>query len=351
MQALQQLARAAPAVVESLAALRLRLEQTGQCLDGSDHGRQRVGESGPCGELRQCMTRRFERQRQSQVAHILLQAAAQARQVETVAGRRQPFALRVTSEFEELRGRYAFTEEQAGDLGQLVGLIEDHRVARRQEFCRTLVAQHHVGEEEVMVDHHHVCRQRLTAGGEDEAFLVLRTFLAQAIVARRGDQRPHRRILGNVDTFGLVAAARRAGKTGDALRPGGVLAREEAAIGERAREMMVAEVVGAPLEQGHLDRQTERLADRRNVARKELVLQVSRPRGHDHLAAGKQRGNEVGIGLAGTGTGFGDEHAVARHGGGDAFGEFELLRPRAITGNRRGKRPGGGKDFGKQGGH
>jgi hypothetical protein len=124
------------------------------------------------------------------------------------------------------------------------------------KFRRTFVAQHHVGEEKVMVDHHQVGRQRLTASGEDEAFLVLRTVLAQAVVAGRGDHRPHRRVLRHVGTLGLVAAAGRAGKTGDALRPGGVLTGEKSAIGERAREMMVAEVVGAPLEQGDLDRQT-----------------------------------------------------------------------------------------------
>src|SRR3546814_1008946 len=60
----------------------------------------------------------------------------------------------VPRQFHELRGRDVLAEEQARDFGQLVRLVEDHRVRARQQLAHALVAQHDVGEEQVVVDHY-----------------------------------------------------------------------------------------------------------------------------------------------------------------------------------------------------
>ncbi len=84
-------------------------------------------------------------------------------------------------------------KNSAGDFRQLVRLVEDHRVAGRQQLGHAFVAQHHVGEEQMVIDHHHVGRQRLAPRLHDEAVLVVRAVLAQAVLARRGGLRPDRR--------------------------------------------------------------------------------------------------------------------------------------------------------------
>ena len=60
-------------------------------------------------------------------------------------------------------------EEQRRGVGQLVRLVEDHRVARGQELGEALVAQHHVGEEQVMVDDDDVGVERVLARLHHEA--------------------------------------------------------------------------------------------------------------------------------------------------------------------------------------
>ena len=120
-------------------------------------------------------------------------------------------------------------------------------------------------------------------------------------------------------------------------------ARVELAAGQRAVEMMRADVVGAPLQQGDGRRHAECVAHRRQVAVEQLVLQGLGAGGDDHLAAGQQRGREVGEGLAGAGAGFGDQQAVgcdgrlhfARHG--------DLLFAQAVAGNGLRERAVGGE--------
>jgi hypothetical protein len=82
-----------------------------------------------------------------------------------------------------------------------------------------------------------------------------------------------------------------------------------------------------------------------------LILQVLGAGRNDHLATREQRRNQIGIGLAGAGARFGDQHAVVGHRGGNALGQFELLSAQPIAGNTAGQRAIGREDFGKQGGH
>ncbi len=132
---------------------------------------------------------------------------------------------------------------------------------------------------------------------------------------------------------------------GDAARVGGILAGQEAAVGQRAVQVIGADVVGAPLEQRDPGRRLERLAHHRQVLVEQLVLQRLGAGRDDHLAARLQRRHQVGEGLAGTGAGLGDENVVAMDGAGDALGHLDLLRAHAVAVDGAGERAVGGEDF------
>ena len=61
---------------------------------------------------------------------------------------------------------------------------------------------------------------------------------------------------------------------------------------------MVADVIGAALQQRHGHRHFQRIAHRRNVAAEQLVLQRLGAGGDDHLAAGEQGRHQISKGLA-----------------------------------------------------
>ena len=137
--------------------------------------------------------------------------------------------------------------------------------------------------------------------------------------------------------IGLVAGLCLFGEAGDADRVGGVLTAEKTAIGLRSRQMVMANVIGAPLEQRHAHRRSQRLPDRRDVLGEKLILKVLGAGRNNHLAAGKQRRNQVGKGLAGPRPGLGDEHPVIGNCRRNALGHLKLLRTQAIAGNRPGQ--------------
>jgi len=207
-----------------------------------------------------------------------------------------------------------------------VRLVEDHGVALRQQLPRAFVAQHDVGEEQVVVHHHNVRLQRLAPRLEDEALLVIRALLAQAVLAGRGHLRPDRRVLGHVRQAAAVASQAGAGVTRDPLQVIDVRAALEAPVAPGALEVMVADVIGTPLEQGDAHRHAERLAHHGQVTLEQLVLEGLGTGGDDHLAAGQQRGHEVGEGLAGTGAGLCHQHGTVLQGVGHRARHLELLR-------------------------
>ena len=268
-----QLSGAPPAIFQTFGTRGLGFEQRGEHFKLAQEADQRVIEPAALVELGEREARRLDGQCQAQVLRRFLDAGAELGQVEAVAGADDAFGACIVSQVEHLRGRDVFAEEQARGFGELVRFVEDHRVAGGQEFGRAFVAKHDVGKKEVVIDDHHVGGHRVPPRGEDEAILVIRAILAEAVVARRGNHRPHRRIFRHAGAFGLVAGARDFGEASDALRMHDVLARQEAAFVERAFEVVVAEVVGAPLEQRDLDRHAEHVAHGRKVAPEELVLQ------------------------------------------------------------------------------
>ncbi len=143
----------------------------------------------------------------------------------------------------------------------------------------------------------------------------------------------------------LSPLLRHLGEDRDAAGVGGILAGQEAAVGQRAFEMVGADVIGPPLEQGDPDRRLQRIAHHRQILVEELVLQGLGAGGNDHLAARPQRRHQIGESLARAGPRLGDEDRTAVDGGGDALGHVELLVAHAITADRLRQRAVGRKNF------
>jgi hypothetical protein len=209
-----------------------------------------------------------------------------------------------------LRGGQILAEEQAGGFGQLMRLIEYHRVAGRQQFRHAFISQHHVGEEQMVIDHHDICLHRLRTRMEHEAFLVVRAFLAQTVVARRGDLQPDRRVLRHIGHAALVAGTADLGVLFYFSQMFDVFASSETAIGKGPFQMIVAHVIGAALEQGDGNGRLECIAHHRQILLEQLVLQIFGAGGDDHLAAAQQGRHQVGEGLAGAGARFRDQNRV-----------------------------------------
>ncbi|EWS55532.1 hypothetical protein X551_01635 [Methylibium sp. T29] len=202
--------------------------------------------------------------------------------------------------------------------------VEHRHVHGRQQLCHAGVAQRQVGEEEVVVDHHQVGRHRLAAGLHHVAAAVFRAFAAEAVLARRGHQRDHRRALVQAFELGQVAAH-------GALRPLLDL-RQRArriAVGQRRRlpgqhQPLQAQVAAASLQQGHADRQGQHLAQPRQIAQEKLVLQAL-GRGADQRAMpGQQRRDQVGERLADACAGLGHQHLARIDRIGHGCGELQL---------------------------
>ena len=98
-------------------------------------------------------------------------------------------------------------EELHAGLDQLVRLVEHRRIDGRQQLGDAAVAQRHVGEEQVVVDDHQVGRHRVAPRLHHVAVAVSRAIGAEAVVARRRDQRDHRRAVVEAVDLGQVAGA------------------------------------------------------------------------------------------------------------------------------------------------
>ena len=296
-------------------------------------------------QLRRRKTPRIDAHRKTQVARRLFRRLASRRQIQTITRMRQRFVARIAYQIQHLRGRNTVAKKQARHFRQLVRFVEDHRVAGGQQFRHTFVAQHHVGKEQVMIDHHQIRRHGRLARLHDEAFLVIRAILAQTVIAGRRHLLPDRRVFIDFQALRLVTTVCRARKGSDAPRVSRIFPAEEAPFTQRVLQMIVADVIGPPLEQGDLRRRTQNIAHHGQILVEQLVLQGLGAGGNNHLAVGAQRRHQIGKGLARPRSGLGDEHAVALDCCGNAFGHLHLLRADTITFNGPRKRPIGRKDF------
>ena len=272
---------------------------------------ERLEERMTVRQLAERQAHRIFLEREPHIARRAFQRRAELGPVGGVACVRQTFGDRIAREFEQLRRRERIAEKERRRLGQLMRLVEDDRVRRRQQLGHAGVAQHHIGEEQMVIHHDDVRLLRFLARLHHEAFLVMRTFLAEAVIARGRDHRPDGRILGHAREFGLVAGARDLRETDDLLQMRRVLARRQAAVVGGALQVVMAQIVRAALQ--HRDRHGhgERVAHGRDIALEELILQMLRTRRDDDLAAPQHGRNEVRIGLAGARAGLDDERVLA----------------------------------------
>jgi hypothetical protein len=166
-----------------------------------------------------------------------------------VAGGLQALDFSVARELAQLAGGQLLAEEQRRGVGQLMRFVENDRIACRQQLGEPFVPQHDVGEEEVVVYDDDVRRQRVLAGIHHEALAVVRAFASEAVVARRGYLRPDGRGVGDVGELGLVAGRRAARECLDAFQVAHVGTRCKCSVDAGLPEVMMANVVRAPLEQ------------------------------------------------------------------------------------------------------
>ena len=184
----------------------------------------------------------------------------------------------------------------------------------------------------VMIDDDDIGGERFLARVHHKAPVEVRAFAAEAVFARGGDVSPDGGRLRHVGEFAPISRRRRARERLDAFQVTHVGARRQGAARNRSLEMMMANVVAAPLEQGNGDRDLQRVTHHWQVTLEKLILQCFRAGRDDDLAARKQRWNEIRQRLAGASAGFGDQLALRLNGVGDRFRHRQLLRARAIGG-------------------
>ena len=172
----------------------------------------------------------------------------------------------------------------------------------------------------------------------------MRTVATQTIFTRGGDQRPHRGALGHRLTIGLVATHAAFGKRGNALYVLNMLAGSKSPLFPRSRQMVVAHVVTAALEQCGFNRQLQRIAHARQIAVKQLILQRFGTGGDDDFATGEQRRHQVGKRFSGASARLRDQLRVVGDGLGNGAGKLHLLRARAEIGLGEAKRSVGAED-------
>ena len=168
------------------------------------------------------------------------------------------------------------------------------------------------------------------------AVLPVRAVLSETVVAGRGHARPDLGILRDPQ-LGDVAARRRLRPLLDLLQTTARLRVQVRNVVDRELQTVAAEIVGASLQQGSPHRNAERGPNQRQIAMKQLVLEVARPGGDQDLAPGEDGRHQIGEGLACAGARLADECAALLHERCDPLGHRLLLRTMGETGQTLGE--------------
>ena len=206
------------ALRELVAALGLFAELRGERLEGGVQSVERRSEIRPAKRFGLRLLAGRLARREPHAAQRLREGARSIGQRCIVARDLQALKLGIAGELAQLARRDLLAEEQRRRFGQLMRLIENHRVAPRQEIREALVLQHDVGKEQVVVDHHDVGGEGVLACFHDEAIAVTRTFAAEAVLARGRYLPPEGGVVWNVGQLGLVTAHRGASERLDSLQ-------------------------------------------------------------------------------------------------------------------------------------
>lgn len=218
-------------------------------------------------------------------------------------------------------------------------LVDHEGLRARQDLAEALLLERQVGQQQVMVDHHHVGRLCTLARLHHETVVPERALVAQAVVDGGGDHRVQRRVFRQGFQLGHVAEAAAPGPGQDALELRHLLRRTEAGFATGLLQAVAAQIVRTALEQRTAVAHPERRAHPRQVAVVQLVLQRAGAGGNDDLQPRQQRRHQVRIGLAGAGTGLGQQHVALVEGFGDGNRQAQLRRASNEGIQLAGKRP------------
>ena len=288
--------------------------------------------------LESCLATRHAFQRragQAQFARGRLQPARYLAPARRLARIGQAGRFHDAAEVHQLMRGNAAAQKTGGGVGQLMRLVENHRVGLGQGIGHALFAQHQVGHEQGVVDHHHIGLLGLAARLDHEAVADARAVLAQAVFTRGRHALPDVGVFRHIAQIGPVAGLGYAGKKLDLAQLRNLGTRfQRPVVALQAIQVVVADVVAPPLEQGHRHRRGQGLAHARQIAAVELVLQGARAGGNEHLAALDDGRHQVGPGLADARAGFGHQRAALADGAADGLGQFDLRRSGAVAGQR-----------------
>ena len=188
----------------------------------------------------------------------------------------QPGGKQIARAVEQLPGGELAPKKLHANLIELVRFVEHHHAHARQQLGHTGFTHPQVGKKQMVVDHHHIGRQRLAPRQVHMALRNPRALGTQAVFTGRSDQRNDRRALVQRRHLSQVTRAR-------ALRPSlycgqrvnGLASLWTCQHGALARHFhsVQAKVTAAPLEQCRAQRQAQSLHQHRQIACKQLVLQ------------------------------------------------------------------------------
>ena len=191
-----------------------------------------------------------------------------------------------------------------GDIRQLMGFIEDHHFRLGDQLGKAALFDHHIGQEQVMVDHHHVGVHRFFTRLHHEAIFIQWAVATETVIVGAGDQRPGLRVFrdagagADIAILGLI----RPGAQEDHIAEG--LHRQIAARQRLLLKTFETQVVGAPFEQRQFPGEFERFGDGGQIAAVKLILQRFRAGGDNHLFFRPQRRRQVSVGFTGSGPRF-----------------------------------------------
>ncbi|MNO94946.1 hypothetical protein D3C76_865780 [compost metagenome] len=177
-----------------------------------------------------------------------------------------------------------------------------------------------------MIDHHHLGVHGPAPGHHQMAVVVIGAVATEAVVIGAGDVGEDLGVLlqpRNVSHIAVVGGGGPGLHLDQIAEDLGLL---QVGFAQEAVHPLDAEIVAAPLEQGHRRGVGERACDGGEVPVEELLLQVLGASAYHHPLAGLQRRHQVGVSLAGAGARLYQQAAATLDGARHRFGHLQLRR-------------------------
>ena len=266
-----------------------------------------------------------------QIGSGLLDAARHHVPVGQTTGMLQTSGQNVTGEIQHLPRGQLHAHELHTDFIDLVRLVKHHDPHGWQQLGHARLPHGHIGKEQMVVDHHHIRRQRFTPCEVDVALAKTRARGPQAVVAGGGNQRNDGRALVETRQFRQIPRAR-------AVRPHLYLGQHplngavvQLNILAGLFHPVQAQVAATPFQQGRAHRQGQRRNQLGEIPGKELVLQGLGGRGQQDTLSAEQRRDQVRECFAHTRTRFHHQGATLHNGSGHRFGHADLAISRKVV--------------------